>query len=85
MDRSPLCQQMCEKTIEVFKSNVLQRKIRRDLHFSPLTEQNIMTPFQESAVSLSWTPVICDPLDDSAKSADRTTWTRVTVETFVNL
>jgi len=39
---------MCEKNIEVFKNNVPQRKVGRDLHFSPSAEQNSIKAFKES-------------------------------------
>ncbi len=38
---SPVCQQIREKIIEMFKNNVPQRKIGRDLDISPSTLHNI--------------------------------------------
>ena len=38
---SLVCQQMCEKNIEMFKYNVHQRKIGRDLHIPHSTVQNV--------------------------------------------
>ncbi len=45
---SPVCQQIREKIIEMFKNNVLQRKIGRDLDISPSTLHNIIKRFKES-------------------------------------
>ncbi len=45
---SPVCQQMREKIIEMFKNNVPQRKIGRDLDISPSTVHNIIKRFKES-------------------------------------
>ncbi len=45
---SPVCQQICEKIIEMFKNNVPQRKIGRDLDISPSTVHNIIKRFKES-------------------------------------
>ncbi len=45
---SPVCQQIREKIIEMFKNNVPQRKIGRDLHISPSTVHNIIKRFKES-------------------------------------
>ncbi len=45
---SPVCQQIREKIIEMFKSNVPQRKIGRDLDISPSTVHNIIKRFKES-------------------------------------
>ncbi len=45
---SPVCQQIREKIIEVFKNNVPQRKIGRDLDISPSTVHNIIKRFKES-------------------------------------
>ncbi len=45
---SPLCQQIREKIIEMFKNNVPQRKIGRDLDISPSTVHNIIKRFKES-------------------------------------
>ncbi len=39
---SPVCQQIREKIIEMFKNNVPQRKIGRDLDISPSTVHNII-------------------------------------------
>ncbi len=36
---SPVCQQIREKIIEMFKNNVPQRKMGRDLDISPSTVQ----------------------------------------------
>ncbi len=43
---SPVCQQIREKIIEMFKNNVPQRKIGRDLDISPSTVHNIITIFE---------------------------------------
>ncbi len=49
MDRgSPVCQQIRETIIEMFKNNVPQRKIGRDLDISPSTVHNIIKRFKES-------------------------------------
>ena len=45
---SPVCQQMHEQVIEMFKNNVSQRKIGRDLDISPSTVHNIIKRFKES-------------------------------------
>ncbi len=45
---SPVCQQIREKIIEMFKNNVPQRKIGRDLDISPSTVHNIIKSFKES-------------------------------------
>ncbi len=45
---SPVCQQIHEKIIEMFKNNVPQRKIGRDLDISPSTVHNIIKRFKES-------------------------------------
>ncbi len=45
---SPVCQQIREKIIEMFKINVPQRKIGRDLDISPSTVHNIIKRFKES-------------------------------------
>ncbi len=45
---SPVCQQIREKIIEMFKNNVPQRKIGRDLDSSPSTVHNIIKRFKES-------------------------------------
>ncbi len=45
---SPVCQQIREKMIEMFKNNVPQRKIGRDLDISPSTVHNIIKRFKES-------------------------------------
>ncbi len=45
---SPVCQQIREKIIEMFKNNVPQRKIGRDLDILPSTVQNIIKKFKES-------------------------------------
>ncbi len=45
---SPVCQQIREKIIEMFKNNVPQRKIERDLDISPSTVHNIIKRFKES-------------------------------------
>ncbi len=45
---SPVCQQIREKMIEMFKNNVPQRKIGRDLDISPSTVHNIIKRFNES-------------------------------------
>src|SRR4029434_1508822 len=45
---SPVCQQMCEQIIEMFKNNVSQRKIRRDLDILPSTMHDIIKRFKES-------------------------------------
>ncbi len=45
---SPVCQQIREKIIEMFKNNVPQRKIGRDLYISPSTVHNIIKRFKES-------------------------------------
>ncbi len=45
---SPVCQQICEKIIEMFKNNVPQRKIGIDLDISPSTVHNIIKRFKES-------------------------------------
>ncbi len=44
----PVCQQIREKIIEMFKNNVPQRKIGRDLDISPSTVHNIIKRFKES-------------------------------------
>ena len=46
--RSPVCQEMREQIIEMFKNNVSQRKIGRDLDISPSTVHNIIKRFKES-------------------------------------
>ncbi len=38
---SPVCQQIREKIIEMFKNNVPQRRMGRDLDISPSTVHNI--------------------------------------------
>ncbi len=43
----PVCQQIREKIIEMFKNNVPQRKIGRDLDISPSTVHNIIKRFKE--------------------------------------
>ncbi len=45
---SPVCQQIREKIIEMFKNNVPQRKIGRDLDISPSPVHNIIKRFKES-------------------------------------
>ncbi len=45
---SPVCHQIREKIIEMFKNNVPQRKIGRDLDISPSTVHNIIKRFKES-------------------------------------
>lgn len=75
----------------MFKISLCQRKIGRGSHISASTEQNVIKPdwgsleeFQcvkETLASLSWTDVTSDPSDNAA---GRTSWTRVTMETFVN-
>ncbi len=45
---SPVCQQIHEKIIEIFKNNVPQRKIGRDLDISPSTVHNIIKRLKES-------------------------------------
>ncbi len=45
---SPVCQQIREKIIEMFKNNVPQSKIGRDLDISPSTVHNIIKRFKES-------------------------------------
>ncbi len=45
---SPVCQQIREKIIEMFKNKVPQRKIGRDLDISPSTVHNIIKRFKES-------------------------------------
>ncbi len=45
---SPVCPQIREKIIEMFKNNVPQRKIGRDLAISPSTVHNIIKRFKES-------------------------------------
>ncbi len=45
---SPVCQQIRETIIEMFKNNVPQRKIGRDLDISPSTVHNIIKRFKES-------------------------------------
>ena len=45
---SPVCQQMHEQIIKMFKNNVSQRKIGRDLDISPFTVPNIIKRFKES-------------------------------------
>ncbi len=45
---SPVCQQIREKIIEMFKNNVPQRKIERYLDISPSTVHNIIKRFKES-------------------------------------
>ena len=44
---SPVCQQIREKIIEMFKNNVPQRKIGRHLLISPSTVHNIIKRFKE--------------------------------------
>ncbi len=44
----PVCQQIREKIIEMFKNNVPQGKIGRDLDISPSTVHNIIKRFKES-------------------------------------
>ncbi len=43
---SPVCQQIREKIIEMFKNNVPQRKMGRDLDISPSTVHNIIKRFR---------------------------------------
>ncbi len=45
---SPVCQQIREKIIEMFKNNVPQRKIERDLDISPSTVHNIIKRFKDT-------------------------------------
>ncbi len=45
---SPVCQQIREKIIEMFKKKNPQRKIGRDLDISPSTVHNIIKRFKES-------------------------------------
>src|SRR4029434_3881141 len=45
---SPVCQQMREQIIEMFKNMVSQRKIGRDLDILPSTVHNIIKRFKES-------------------------------------
>ena len=45
---SPVCQPMREQIIEMFKNNVSQRKIGRDLDILPCTVHNIIQRFKES-------------------------------------
>ena len=45
---SPVRQQMRVQIIEMFKNNVSQRKIGRDLDISPSTVHNIIKIFKES-------------------------------------
>ncbi len=45
---SPVCQQIREKIIEMFKNNVPQRKMGRDLDISTSTVHNIIKRFKES-------------------------------------
>ncbi len=69
---SPVCQQIREKIIEMFKNNVPQRKIGRDLDISPSIVHNIIKRFEEfqcvkdKGASLSWTTVISDPSGGTA-------------------
>ena len=51
---SPVCQQMWETIIELSEDNVLQIKIKRDLHISPLTVQNIGQLFKQSEGIPDW-------------------------------
>ncbi len=44
----PVCQQIREKIIEMFKNNVPQRKIGKDLDISPSTVHKIIKRFKES-------------------------------------
>ncbi len=44
----PVCQQIREKIIEMFKNNVPKRKIGRDLDISPSTVHNIIKRFKKS-------------------------------------
>ncbi len=44
----PVCQQIRKKIIEMFKNNVPQRKMGRDLDISPSTVHNIIKRFKES-------------------------------------
>src|SRR4029434_5419354 len=48
---SPVCQHMCEQIIEMFKNNVSQRKIVRDLDILPSTVHKIIKRFKESGKS----------------------------------
>src|SRR4029434_7880097 len=45
---SPVCQQMREQIIEMFKNSVSPRKIGRDLDIVPSTVHNIIKRFKES-------------------------------------
>src|SRR4029434_6533978 len=45
---SPVCQQMREQIIKMFKNNVSQTKIGRDLDIVPSAVSNKMTRFKES-------------------------------------
>ncbi len=68
---SPVCQQIREKIIEMFKNNVPQRKIGRDLDISPSTVHNIIKRFKESGgISVrkgqGRTTVITDPSGGTA-------------------
>ncbi len=49
---SPVCQQIREKIIEMFKNNVPQRKIGRDLDISPSTVHNKIKRFKECQLKL---------------------------------
>ena len=40
---SPVCQQMHETILEMFKNNVPKRKIERDIDISPFMVHNIIT------------------------------------------
>ncbi len=91
---SPVCQQIREKIIEMFKNNVPQRKIGRDLDISPSTVHNIIKRFKESGgISVrkgqgrkpKLTTVISDPSGGTASRirhssiSDITTWVRTTL------
>ena len=85
---SPVCQQMCEKNHlkKIFKNNVPQRKIGKDLHISSSTMYDIVKHFNESEdfqwvkdTSLNWTTVIfygTSLRNCYSSTADKTTRTR---------
>ncbi len=84
---SPVCQQIREKIIEMFKNNVPQRKIGRDLDISPSTVHNIIKRFKESGgisvrkgqgrkpkLNKPWSPIPHCIKNRHSSISDITTW-----------
>ena len=71
----PVCPQMCEKIIEVFKNNAPHEKMEGICIFLPLQSRISLKHsrnleefkcVKDKGASLSWTPVTSDPSDGAA-------------------